>query len=182
MSSRWGSAGEWQIEQTPVRDFIFDGVSTPEGQFAIAQSGEILFRPTATMGVVPAWTVDRKFGGAVKGLLADAGGRVWISTREGVFRRERVATWVAEPLGARAEMTALATNGAVMWAGGAGSILMKRDGGGSWQASAQGRSGTITSVWVGPGQELLVGTDFMIDVAPGGEGKEAEVLASASVA
>jgi hypothetical protein len=180
--SAWGSAGEWQIAQTPVKDFLFEGVATPNGHYAIAQSGEVLFLPRDSDPNRPEWRVENKLQGAAKGLLADTAGRVWVSGREGIFRSDRPGSWVKEPSAPQIDVNALSSNGAVTWCGGSRSVLQRRDAAGQWAASAPGRSGTIGCLWVGPGHELLVGTEFMIDVAEGGRGTESEVLASSSVA
>jgi hypothetical protein len=178
-SSPWGSAGQWEIQPTPARDFIFDGVSTPRGSYAISQSGDVLFRPASATG---AWTSVKKLRGAAKGLLADAAGRVWVSGSEGILRGDGPDTWSAEARDGTESVDALASNGSVTWGGGGRSVLVRREPSGRWVASAPGRSGTIQSLWVGGGGELLVGTDFMLEVAECGKGKDVEVLASASTA
>jgi hypothetical protein len=180
--SAWGSSGEWQITQTPVKDFLFEGLSTANGHYAVAQSGEVLFLPRASGPTAPAWQVEKKLTGAAKGLFADTAGRVWVTGREGVFRSDSPGSWVKEASAPQVGVNAIASNGAVTWCGGDRSILQRRDAGGNWAATAPGRSGTIGCLWVGPGHELLVGTEFMIDVAEGGKGTESEVIASASVA
>lgn len=180
--SAWASAGEWQITQTPVKDFLFEGAATPNGHYAIAQSGEVLFLPRDSDPTRPEWRVEKKLQGAAKGLLADTAGRVWVSGREGIFRSDRPGSWVKEPSAPQIDVNALSSNGAVTWCGGSRSVLQRRDAAGQWTASAPGRSGTIGCLWVGPGHELLVGTEFMIDVAEGGRGTESEVIASSSVA
>ncbi len=174
----WASGGEWQSAATGVRDFVFDGISTPRGQYAVCQSGDVFF--LARDGAPDAWTIDKKLEGAAKGLWADTAGRVWVSGAEGVFRSEAQGTWLRED--ATGTVDALGSNGAVTWGGGARTVLSRRDASGHWTSSAAGKSGSIVSLWVGPGQELLVGTEFMIDVAEGGRGTESEVLGSANVA
>ena len=178
--SAWVSRGEWQTAQAVTRDYIFDGVSTPRGQYAVSQSGDVLF--LARDGAPDAWRSDKKLKSAAKGLWADAAGRVWISGAEGVFRSDSPGLWVQEPSAPQVPIDAIGSNGAVTWGGGGRSILQRRDATGRWTSSAPGKSGTIVSLWVGPGQELLVGTEFMIEVSEGGRGVENEVVASASVA
>jgi hypothetical protein len=175
-SSRWGSLGEWEIDTTPTSDFIFDGVCTARGVYAISQSGDVLFSPAGEAR----WIVDKKLAGAAKGLLADASGSVWVSSHDGILRSDRPGHWVREETETRDEVCALGSNGSVSWAGGGRSILMRRDATGRWIASPPGRSGTIQSLWVGPDGELLAGTDFMLEVGAAGDGKDVEVLASVS--
>jgi len=178
----WVSPEEWTIEQTPTTDFIFVGVSTPRGLFAVAQSGEVLHRADPSLTPSAPWTIEKKLGRAVKGLLADSAGRVWVASAEGIFRSDAAGQWVSESVSAAGTMNALASNGRTSWTGGARSILARRETRGDWTASPPGRGGTISALWVGPDQELLVGTEFMIEVAAGGTGKEADVIASVTSA
>lgn len=180
--SAWGSSGEWQIQETPSKDFIFDGVSTSHGQYAVSQSGEVLFQQrTADTSPAP-WVVATKLEGAARGLFADASGRVWASSRGGVVRSDQPGSWVKESTDAKYAVDAIASNGAVTWGGGERTVLQRRDAGGQWTATLPGKSGSIVSLWVGPGQELLVGTEFMLEVSEGGRGQQAETLASVNVA
>lgn len=174
----WVSPDEWHVEQTPTRDFVFGGVATVRGLFAISQSGEILRRPDPTLEPAAAWAVDKKLGRAVKGLVADPAGRVWVASGEGLFRSDAPGLWVKEPAPDAGAMNALASNGRAMWAGGSRSVLARRETRGEWTATPPGSGGTISALWVGPDQELLVGTEFMIEVGAGGAGKESEVIAS----
>lgn len=178
--SAWVSRGEWQIAQTPARDFVFDGISHARGQYAVCQSGDVLF--LARDASPDAWTVEKKLKGAAKGLWADTAGHVWVSGGEGVFRSDAPGVWVQEVSAAQVPIDAIGSNGALTWGGGSRCTLQRRDASGNWSAGAPGKSGTIVSLWVGPGQELLVGTEFMIEVSEGGTGKENEVIASADVA
>jgi hypothetical protein len=178
-STAWGSAGEWSIRDTPARDFLFDGASTPRGLVAVSQSGQVLRRPTSERGEESAWGVEHTLGDAVHGLLVDASGRVWISNRGGVFRSDEPGRWIKEHDG---DVLALASNGAVTWGGGGRTRLHRRDGSGRWTVGPEGRSGTIHALWVGPDGELLVGTDFMLEVSGDGKGEGSEPLASVSVA
>lgn len=173
-SRPWSSPGAWEVHSTPTSDFIFDGVCTARGVYAISQSGDVLFAPAGEAR----WVVERKVEGAVKGLLADASGRVWISSREGILRSDRPGHWVREETATNDEVCALGSNGSAFWAGGGRSVLMRRDAGGRWSASAPGRSGTIQCLRVGPDGELLAGTEFMLEVGPAGAGKDVEVVAS----
>ncbi|MBX7191912.1 MAG: hypothetical protein K1X94_07630 [Sandaracinaceae bacterium] len=176
----WSSRGEWQITQTPARDFVFDGVSTPQGHYAIAQSGEVLFLPRAVGATAPEWVVETKLRCPAKGLWADPSGRVWVSGHCAVLRSDRPGQWVSEALEGGAY--ALASNGVQLFSGGERSVLGRRDAAGVWTLGPPGRSGEIVSLWAGPGGELLVGTEFMIDVEAGGRGRQAEVIASRTVA
>jgi hypothetical protein len=166
----------WEVQATPTNDFIFDGVCTAHGVYAIAQSGEVMLQVRGDAR----WTVERKLEGAAKGLLADANGSVWASSYGGIVRSDRPGEWVREELRGDVEMCALASNGTATWAGGMRSVLMQRDPHGAWIPSPPGRSGTIQCLWVGPDGELLVGTDFMLEVDAAQQGKDVEVLASVS--
>ncbi len=58
----------------------------------------------------------------------------------------------------------LAAKGSTVWAGGARGELCRRDASGQWEMTPVGRSGSVKCIWAGEGDELLVGTEYMVEI------------------